>query len=235
MALNITVEDILSSNYQLDQEELYGDKGRTIICELIKSGNKQKLEEFINKYSVALLHYTKDDFDILVYSIKNSVPLEMLEFIIEKAPYKIFDYTIKEENSDLVCTPLFAAIAQNSFSIADALIKRGANINMTLNCAIGTVKEEEVYLTQNSSYKYYDVNVNRDCFTHEYSRVIYSNIIQYLCEANAINSQNIEYLKGHGFNKKSVRPGIVKQLERNNKLDFAKLISKLISEDDDLD
>jgi len=231
MALNNTVEDILSSNCQLDQKELYGDKGKTIICEIIKSGNKQKLEEFINKYNVVLLHYTEDNFDILVYSIKNSVPLEMIEFIIEKAPYKFFDYTIKEDNG-LVCTPLFAAIAQNSFMIADLLIKKGANINMTLNCAIGTVQEEEVYLQQNSSYKYYDVNVNRDCFTHEYSRVIYSNVIQYLCEANAINSQNIEYLKEHGFNKKSVRPGIVKQLERNNKAEFAKLISKLINEDD---
>jgi len=229
MEPNKTVENILSGNCTLDQTEIYENKGRTIICEIIKSGNKQKLEEFINKYNIALLHYTDDDFDILVYSIKNNIPIEIIKFIIEKAPYKILDYTIKEDDN-LVSTPLFSAIAQNSFQIADLLLEKGANINMTLNCAIGTVKEEEVYLNQNSSYKYYDVNFNRDCFTHEYSRVIYSNIIQYLCEANAMNSQNIKYLKEHGFNIKSVRPGIVKQLKNNNKPEFANLISKLINE-----
>ena len=230
MTVDTSSLDLLLNNGQITQSDLYENTGKTLICEIIKNGNINDLEIFINKYNVSLHQYTNNSFDILIYAIKNNVSIDMIKYIIEKAPYKNLNYTIKEDNNS-IGTPLFLSLAQNKFEIADLLIENGADINMTLRCDIDKIKEEEVYLVENP-YKYYDVNVNRDCFTHDYSRAIYSNIIQYLCEVDSLTQQNIEYIKKHGFEINTIRPGIVKQLERNNKSNYAKMISSLINEQD---
>ncbi|OUM59100.1 hypothetical protein PIROE2DRAFT_15455 [Piromyces sp. E2] len=230
MTVDTSSLDLLLKNGQLSDSDLYENKGKTLICEIIKNENINELENFINKYNVSLHQYTNNGFDILIYAIKNEVPIDMIKYIIEKTPYKNLNYTIKENNNS-IGTPLFLSLAHNNFKIADLLIDNGADINMTLRCDIDKIKEEEVYLIQNP-YKYYDVNINRDCFTHDYSRAIYSNVIQYLCEIDSLSQQNIEYIKKHGFEINTIRPGIVKQLERNNKPEYAKMISNLINEGD---
>ncbi|ORX85478.1 hypothetical protein BCR32DRAFT_325429 [Anaeromyces robustus] len=154
----------------------------------------------------------------------------MINFIIEKAPYQNLNYSIKDENHS-ISTPLFVALAQNNFLIADLLIEKGADINETVCCNLDKIKEEEVHLHENP-FKYFDMSVNRDCFTLDYSCSIISNVIQFLCETESLNPKNIEYLTKHKFDVKSIRPGLVKQLERHNKHEYAKLISELINEDD---
>ncbi|ORX42831.1 hypothetical protein BCR36DRAFT_586975 [Piromyces finnis] len=230
MTVDTSNLDVLLNNGQLNESELYENKGKTLICEIIKNGKINELENFINKYNVSLHSYSSNGFDILIYTIKNSDSVEMINFIIEKTPYKNLNYTVKD-NNNTIGTPLFLSLAQNKFKIADLLMENGADINMTLCCNLDKIREEDVYLTQNP-YKYYDVIANRDCFTHDYSREIYSNIIQYLCEVDSLTQQNLEYIKNHGFEINAIRTGIIKQLERNNKFEYAKMISNLISEQD---
>jgi ankyrin repeat protein len=73
-----------------------------------------------------------DNFkEILIHSIIKNAPLEIIEFILEKKKNINLNFEYKIGNINYV--PLFSAIANNNFIIADKLIKNGANINYYSN------------------------------------------------------------------------------------------------------
>ncbi|KAG4091638.1 hypothetical protein H8356DRAFT_600968 [Neocallimastix lanati (nom. inval.)] len=213
-----------------NESNIYDSLGKDKVCELIKKNNVNELKSFIEKFDIYLNKYNNNDFDLLIYAIKNNASKEMVNYIIEKTDYKNLDYSIKEK-INFFSSPLFIALSLNNFQISDLLLEKGADINAILCNNIDIINEEDVSLYQNP-FKYFDMNVNRDCFTRDYSRAINSNVIQYLCETETLCPQNVNYIAKHGFNTNSIRPGIIKQLEKNKKYEYAKLISELINEGD---
>ncbi|OUM66528.1 hypothetical protein PIROE2DRAFT_59338 [Piromyces sp. E2] len=67
------------------------------------------------------------NFDALIYAIENDYPKKVIEYIVDHTGYETLDYY--KENIHLVETPLSVALIQQSFDIADLLIRKGASIN----------------------------------------------------------------------------------------------------------
>jgi len=101
------------------------------------------IQEYLEINRVKLKELNNENFDVLIYAIENHVSLELVEFIIRNANYPTLNYTFSatecfenyfsEEldlyvNDNTIRVPLFSAICEHQFKIANLLIEKGASI-----------------------------------------------------------------------------------------------------------
>jgi len=114
--LEIPMNDKFLNNLGRREEQL------KIIIEKIKFGYIKELNEYIFENEIQLSYFTTNDFDLLIYSIKNDISFEMIKFIIYQ--YKNLNYYI-----NMYETPLLWAFSKTDFALIDLLIENGADIN----------------------------------------------------------------------------------------------------------
>jgi len=98
---------------------------------IIKNNNKTELENYIIERDITIKDLCSDTFDLLIYSIENGASLEIIQFITRQEQYEELNFTIHENGKDK--NPLFSAILKNKFTLADMLLKNGADINYCIN------------------------------------------------------------------------------------------------------
>jgi len=104
---------------------------RNIIKEIIKKNSVKNLEDCITDYSISLKELNDTTFNVLIYSIEQNTSVDVIKYIIDQCQFKAFNFYIIERNQNKI--PLFCAIANNRFRIADVLLEYKANINCTIN------------------------------------------------------------------------------------------------------
>jgi ankyrin repeat protein len=73
-----------------------------------------------------------DNFDLLIYSIENGASLDILKFFITQGQTTLdLNYTTNHHGQEKV--PLFSALMNNNFSVADLLLQNKADINYCVN------------------------------------------------------------------------------------------------------
>ncbi|ORX38116.1 hypothetical protein BCR36DRAFT_417063 [Piromyces finnis] len=81
---------------------------------------------------VQLNHLNEEkDFDEVISAIEYNVPIAYLDLLIKKKDYPINKFSIFKNGE--IKSPLYAAIANNYFKIADFIISKGGNVNYTEN------------------------------------------------------------------------------------------------------
>jgi len=188
-----------------------------------------ELERLMKKYNFSLKTVNFNDkrlgFDLLIFGIENKVSDKMLNYIIDKAFYKNFNYVFIE-NDRTFKVPLFSAIQNNNFSLADRFIKLGSNINYIIKCNVDTIPEKPSpfyppllgnYILNNDHFKYYDEKVINENNRIMFNLIISGNIIHYLCETDSLNEQNLTYIINNGFNMKLIKPSLIRRLKIHKK------------------
>jgi len=106
-------------------------KKRDNLLSLLKT-NKNKIlknitlvEEFIKNNNIDIKEINAYNFDMLIYVIENDFATGFIIYIIDLFDYQMFDYTVKDQS------PLMACISNKNFTIANHLLKKGADINYT--------------------------------------------------------------------------------------------------------
>jgi len=100
--------------------------------------NQEDIEEFKeyivkNKETIIKFNEVSYNFDLLIYTIENNYPLEIIKYIINNFNYKSFDYGL--EGKDIYAktpkyrTPLFEALSNENFELTDFLLDKGATLN----------------------------------------------------------------------------------------------------------
>jgi len=103
----------------------YQDKSEKIKT-LISKNSLSELKTFFKENYILSKDF--DNFnELLIYAIKCRASAEILEYIINARTDRDLNFEISYDNEVIV--PLFEAIKNNSFDIADILIKHNANIN----------------------------------------------------------------------------------------------------------
>lgn len=198
-----------------------------------------ELERLMKKYNFSLKSVNLNDkrcgFDLLIYGIERKVSDKMLNYIIDKAFYKNFNYLFIE-NDRTFKVPLFSAIQNNNFSLADHFIELGANINYIINCNVDTIPEKQSYfypallgnyILNNDHFKYYDEKVINEENKIMFNLIVSGNIIHYLCEEDSLNEQNLTYIINNGFNKNMIKPSLIRRLKIYKKNEYVELISRI--------
>ncbi|KAG4094576.1 ankyrin [Neocallimastix lanati (nom. inval.)] len=98
---------------------------------ILKNNNKTELENYIIERDITIKVLCSDTFDLLIYSIENGASLEIIQFITRQEQYEELNFTIHENGKDK--NPLFSAVLKNKFTLADMLLKNGADINYCIN------------------------------------------------------------------------------------------------------
>ncbi|ORX80665.1 hypothetical protein BCR32DRAFT_245479 [Anaeromyces robustus] len=112
---------------------------RNNIIEIIKRNNLNELQNFIqNKRINDLKELNTKDFDILICAIDANVSIDIINYIIIQFHYDTFNYYIDNKNvvHDYRRPPLFYALSNNNFEIANLLLEKGANINYDNGCIL---------------------------------------------------------------------------------------------------
>ncbi|ORX77877.1 hypothetical protein BCR32DRAFT_295345 [Anaeromyces robustus] len=103
---------------------------RKKITDLIKKKNLDDLKNYVLNRNIVLKDYNTRDFDLLLFSIENSASVEITRYIIEQCQYQTFNYSICNSSiSPIKRTPLFCAICNNEYKLADILLEYKADIN----------------------------------------------------------------------------------------------------------
>ncbi|KAG4100914.1 hypothetical protein H8356DRAFT_1360278 [Neocallimastix lanati (nom. inval.)] len=154
-----------------------------------------------NIFSSSFLN-NRGAYDELTAAIVNNESNEKLEAIIKKNNNNV-DYLVKDFNNligqrtQYVMTPLYAAIGCCNFRIADFLLEKGADINLSIRCYITDVDEDDVMKSYHF-FKYFDEYVDYSC-TLDHELHIKGNILHFLCEYQLLNERNAAYLFSHGY------------------------------------
>ncbi|ORX88194.1 hypothetical protein BCR32DRAFT_273742 [Anaeromyces robustus] len=178
---------------------------------LIERGNTDLLHKYIKDKNISLksLNSTIEfdnygclrsdmGFDILIYAIERKAPYDMIRYIVETTPYTDLDYG-KVKNKDEFCVPLFTAIGNNDFKVADYLISKGADIHYEFRSDPWNIGSE---YNENPSKLSYCSIVDEN-FELDYEYYIRADVVNYLLDYNRLNHENKKYLI-----KKGVRVNI---------------------------
>jgi len=107
------------------------DTKRNKLKEIIRKNDIKVLENYLSDNNLSLKDMNNGAFDALIYSIEQNSSIDVIKYIMSKCQYKSYNFYITENNNNKI--PLFSAIAQNNFKVADLLLANKANINCTLN------------------------------------------------------------------------------------------------------
>ncbi|OUM63959.1 hypothetical protein PIROE2DRAFT_9421 [Piromyces sp. E2] len=216
-------EELLDIIYNRDGELNVGIKS-VIVMSPISNNDIPELERIIS------------GFDVLIYGIEQGVSENMLNYIIQNASYRNFNYVFIENDRSFK-VPLFTAIRNNNFALADRFIELGANINYIIQCDVDTIHDESAhifppllgnYIFSNDHFKYYDEKVRgKEEDFIMFHLIINGNIIHYLCEENDLNEQNLTYIVNKGFNTDLIKPSLIRRLKIHNKNKYVELISRI--------
>lgn len=104
---------------------------RNYVLYLITNNNKRKIEKFLKKKKVTLKQLINlKDMDILIFSIENNASPKMIEYIVKE--YNDLNYTFDFKLMGMK-SPLYSALMNNNFKVADILLKNEANINYNID------------------------------------------------------------------------------------------------------
>ncbi|ORX82440.1 hypothetical protein BCR32DRAFT_267661 [Anaeromyces robustus] len=92
---------------------------------IIQKNNVSLLEKFLRDNKYKLKNFKGQDFDLLVIAIQNNISQELLQCIIDIGEYKDLNYSKRFK----YYSPLYYAIKEENFSIADFLLEFHANID----------------------------------------------------------------------------------------------------------
>jgi len=134
---------------------------RKDIIKLLKRNNLIELKKYITENSIILKNLNNKKFDILITAIECDVSNEIINYIINQVNYSSLNYCLYDENNkcgkynkfdyyfynenndDNECDeykynfkkniPLFTAIANNKFDIANLLLQNNANMDFNID------------------------------------------------------------------------------------------------------
>jgi len=109
-----------SNNYKNQREYIVN-----LLKDIEEDDNKRYIlfKDYIEKNKIELKNLNDKEFDILIYSIVYKAPVKITKYIIENCKYDTFNYSFELTN------PLFMAIKNELFEIANLLIGKKADIN----------------------------------------------------------------------------------------------------------
>jgi len=112
-------------------KQLLVKKHTSIVVSKICKGNIYELKCYIYENNVDLKklasydedkpHY--DKLNLLILAIEEESTTEIIEYLLKECTYKCFNYEVDNK------TPLYLAIEKEDYTIADILIKYGADVN----------------------------------------------------------------------------------------------------------
>lgn len=172
------------------------------ICKLIVDNNIRLLDKTLHDNETTLQDinqsYEDKGFDVLLFAIKSKVTLDMIKYIVETTPYEEINYG-KVKNKDKFSVPLFAAIGNNDFEVADYLIDKGARLDYEFRSQPWNLDSE--YVLKPSNLRYCGME-DQSTFGLSYNNYIQANIVSYLQEFDCLNQQNKNYLEKKGITVK---------------------------------
>jgi len=173
------------------------------ILELIKKRDLQQLEKYILTNKIELKSLNNKNFDLLTHIIDYNASYDIIEYIINSHVYDTYNYVFfdnetyykyyhsnsKDENKKLYFlykVPLFCAIINNNYLVADLLLKNKADINFKINN--DDIKDIDIlhYLCSK--------NNNNDFY---------------------LNSRNLKYLKHKGFYRNLYKDNAISETIEN--------------------
>ncbi|ORX42944.1 hypothetical protein BCR36DRAFT_305058 [Piromyces finnis] len=130
------------------------------------------------------------DFDEVISAIEYNVPIAYLDLLIEKKNYPLNKFIIFKNGE--IKSPLYSAIANNHFKIADFIISKGGDINFTQH-NINIVKlliEKNLLTTKVLSYllnKNWNIMEIKDyIYDYSFNFNLASKYIKYKCDKNFV-------------------------------------------------
>ncbi|OUM57994.1 hypothetical protein PIROE2DRAFT_16857 [Piromyces sp. E2] len=221
--------------FQLVQGTLYTTPEKYQVCRLIKEGNTQILHSFVtnNKISLKDLNFNESrrfynsfysemdySFDLLVFAIECKAPLDTIKYIVEQTPYNNLNYGIKS-NIYKFRVPLFHAIVNNDFKVANYLINKGANLKYEYECPICKVDEPCDY----GRLRY--CGITDENMELDWILSIKANVVNYIREFKSVNEENLKYLEYHGFSfKPSEKEEMIREANRDERKELAEMLRK---------
>ena len=163
-----------------------------------------------------------NEFDLLIFAIKCNVSLSLIKYIVEKTPYTDFNYG-RMENKNNFDVPLFIALANNRFDIADYLRQGGAKLDYEF-CSPEFQVDEDY-----RGYLEYCGYIEPGLFDGNSYYHIKADVYRYWSEFYCINEQNVTYLVKNGYfidynlkeslsNNRIEDLELIQTVENNNKI-----------------
>jgi len=102
------------------------------IIGFIKTNDINGLSDYVNTNNFKLNSLNvPSKFDILIDSIENDASFQMIQYIMEQCQYETLNYWILNEDIGRK-SPLLSSLFKNNFTLANYLLKKGADINYEL-------------------------------------------------------------------------------------------------------
>jgi len=206
------------------------------VCQLIKNGDTRILDLYVTSNKIVLKDFNFDEsellynpysgmdysFDLLIFAIENKASLDMIKYIVERTPYNNFNYGIRS-NKYKFRVPLFHAIANNDFKVADYLISKGADLQYEFRCTVGKV--DDPWSCGGLKYcGYTEEDTELDWYLY-----IGANVINYIREIKKVNEENLKYLEKHGFSYSSFeKADMIREANRDENKEIKERIKKSI-------
>lgn len=135
------------------------------ISNIIKNNDINELNSYINNNNLSICELHCDILDILVIAIEQNASIEMINYIIDNYKYEEFNYASSSYNS-----PLYYAVKNENFKLADILIKNKANVNFLCDNSLTIIdylynkeslsRRQLKYLLYNNSNFSYELIIN---------------------------------------------------------------------------
>ncbi|OUM61618.1 hypothetical protein PIROE2DRAFT_12357 [Piromyces sp. E2] len=207
------------------------------INECIKNNDFSELKKIIkeNKKETIELTNDKTKCDILINSIENNASSKIIKFIIDEWYEKINRYlyvkylytednAIEKNSTKNYVSPLYVAIKNNNFEIADYLLKHGADINdIKKNTLLTIINKnnskyilnknilinEDIIIDMIKSAKLFFVKDYFNCYI--YNDAVISNLLIYYKNSNSVSTKILENIINNEENKIRVTENMYKE------------------------
>ncbi|ORX81584.1 hypothetical protein BCR32DRAFT_293177 [Anaeromyces robustus] len=170
------------------------------VFRLITDDNVSELDKYLGRNNISLKQINssgdKTGFDVLILALKTKASLDMIKYIVNKTPYKDLNYgLVKDKNNFEV--PLFIAIANNDFQVADYLISKGASLEYNFKSEPWNTGTDYVNINKSNNLPYYSMEGQGLDLDYYYN--INANLLDYLREYKRLNKHNKKYIENKGL------------------------------------